>query len=273
MRPQRIWLLVFYLGWLTAPNACPEPVVDLKIAYPAPPYTEFSTLLTHFLETRGIPVAQSPCPRFHLALGTKAVTTIRQRDKNTPIVAALVLERKTLLEAAPATGVWLRHPLETQWRHLRRMVPMLRHLTVLYDPTFATDLHRLEQMARRDGIGLMAIPIHAPSGLGNIPARIPMNTDAVFPLGDSRMFPLTGIQPLVLATYPRGIVLVGLSARWVAAGATYALDWDWPQLARQAGELAAALWHGAPLADLPPQPPAAARLIVNTALWPSLAKR
>jgi len=273
MRRRRIWLWLLCWTWLASPKACPEPVVDVETAYPVPPYTEVATQVTRYLETRDVPVARSPCPRFYLALGTKAVTTIRGRDKNTPIVAALVLERDTILEAAPATGVWLRHPLETQWRYLRRMIPMLRHLTVLYDPAFAADLHHMEQLARRDGIALTALAVHAPSELKSIPERIPMNTDAVFPLGDSRLFPLTSIHPLVLATYPRRIVLVGLSAQWVAAGATYALDWDWPQLARQTGELAAALWRGTPVADLPPQPPAAVKIIINTTLWPGLAKR
>ncbi|GAB6068099.1 hypothetical protein JCM13664_14180 [Methylothermus subterraneus] len=47
------------------------------------------------------------------------------------------------------------------------------------------------------------------------------------------------------------------------AGATYALDWEFEDLAEQVAEIAAALWAGVPLAELPPVPPRRFRPVSN----------
>ncbi|GAB6068098.1 hypothetical protein JCM13664_14170 [Methylothermus subterraneus] len=192
-------LLCLAILWFGAAWACPEDAVDLELSYPVPPYTEVAEFLRAKLRARGIPLAEppSPCPRFFIALGQKAGEAIRRRDPNTPIVAALVLDEAAIQKLAPATGVWLMHPLEVQWQALRAWLPQLTQLTVLYDPRFAAQLDSLERLARRDRIRLHAVAVDSPKQLATVAERLP-SVGAVFILGDGRVFNLTAAQALLL---------------------------------------------------------------------------
>ncbi len=265
------WVFWLWLGWKLV-LACPDPVVNLELSYSAPPYTEVAEHLKSKLSARGIPIASSPCPKLFIALGSKAAKDLRRRDRHTPLVLALVLDTTAIAEVAPATGVWLLHPLARQWKYLRRLFPKLSYLSVLYDPRYQAQALELDSMARRASVELKLIAVNEARQLAELAPRL-TGSDLVFFLGDSQVFSLIAIQPLLAASYARHIPVVGLSAQWVEMGAAYALDWDWQDLAAQAADLVAALWSGTPIEYLSPQPPRTARLIVNTSLWPNLSKR
>ncbi|MCX8049648.1 MAG: hypothetical protein N3A55_08320 [Methylohalobius sp.] len=272
------------IGWVLgalvqASLACPNPQAVIVPSYPTPPYSEVAQLLKPSLERLGIPAVlaalphPSFCPKLWIALGSEAAAKIRQQDATTPLLIGLVLDAKTVLQFAPATGVYLEHSLHIKWRSFRRVFPRVRHLCVLYDPRFAAHLSELDRLAQADGVLLTKQKVESAQELSKVLERVPEEVEALWPLGDGKTFSLLTARPLFLFTQRKGLVLVGLSARWVEAGAALALDWNWPGIAAQLAELGQALWRGGLPADYSPQPPCCTRLVTKSQIQSELVSR
>lgn len=265
------------LGWVLAvlikvSLACPDPQAVIVSSYPAFPYEEVARYLKESLERRGIPAVlagstrTSPCPKLWVALGSEAAAQIRKQDPTTPMLIGLVFHPESIAQFAPATGVFLEHPLPAQWRSFRRLYPRVRQLAVLYDPRFADRLTQLERLAQAEGVLLTRLEVVDVQALDKVLTQIPEEVEALWPIGDGQVFSLLAARPLFLWARRKNLVLVGLSARWVEAGAAYALDWDWPRLAEQLGELGQVLWQGRSVTELPPQPPRDLKLVTRLQL-------
>ncbi len=88
--------------------------------------------------------------------------------------------------------------------------------------------------------------------------------DALWAVDGSVSYNAAAVRELLLYSFRNRVPLIGLSAQWVKAGALYALDWDYPDLGRQAAELAdTILREGAAPKSLPPVFPRLIRPVLN----------
>ncbi len=257
MTRRLFWLLLWTMSWLDA-MACPIPEVVVVIAHPAAPYRKTAEAVVQSLAQHRIPariqtterLVPPSCPKLWVAVGSRAVATIRKLDANTPLVATLVVDESVIHKAQPATGVTLMPPLEYQWRWFRRLLPQVKTLGVLYNPQRGDALQILTELGHRDGITVMGLAVETPKQLVEVLADLPDSIEALWLLGNGRLFSATTARSILMATFRRRIPLVGLSRQWVEAGALYAFDWDYEALGRQAAEQVLQIWRQP--GDLPP---------------------
>ncbi len=238
--------------------ACPTSEVAVVIAHPAAPYRKTARALVHVLERHRIPariqtadhLVPPLCPRLWVAVGSRAVAAIRKVDGNAPLVATLVLDESVIQKAQPATGVTLMPPPEYQWHWFRRLLPRVKTLGVLYHPDYHEALQALTALGWRDGITIVPIAVETPEQLAEALAELPDSIEALWLLGNGRLFSATTARSILMAAFRKRIPLIGLSRQWVEAGALYAFDWDYEALGRQAAEQVVRLWRHPQ--DLPP---------------------
>jgi putative ABC transport system substrate-binding protein len=77
----------------------------------------------------------------------------------------------------------------------------------------------------------------------------------LFGIPDKLVLSRNTAKPILLASYRNRIPLVGLSFKWVKAGALYALERDYEDIGTQCGEMAQKILQGAAVTTLPPEPP------------------
>ncbi len=250
--------------------ACPTPEVAVVIAHPAAPYRKTAQALVQSLERQRIPARIRPadrlipplCPRLWVAVGSRAVAAIRKVDPDTPLVAVLVIDESVIEKARPATGVILMPPPEHQWRWFRRLLPRVKTLGVLYTPDHHDRLQILAKLGQRDGITIVPIAVETPERLAEALAELPDSIEALWLLGNGRLFSATTARSILITAFRKRIPLIGLSRQWVEAGAVYAFDWDYETLGRQAAEQVVHLWRH-PENPPPPVPPERLYLTVN----------
>ncbi|CAD6877879.1 hypothetical protein [Methylomonas albis] len=223
-------------------------------------------------QTVGDPIAQDVAehlrerpPQLLFTLGTPATRATLALARPIPIVAGLLLDSEQLRGQARLTGVSLDFPPTLQWRWLRRLLPDVQHIAVIYDPRRGLALFQaLQQLARVDNIELIPAPAAAPEDLPNLLKELPPQLDALWVVDGVAAFNAIAVRELLLYSFRNRTPLIGLSEQWVKAGAIYALDWDYADLGAQAADLAwSILVNGAAPAGLPPQAPRKERVIVN----------
>ncbi len=252
-----LWLLLWIVVWPGA-MACPTPEVAVVIAHPAAPYQKTARALVQALERHRIPariqtadhLPPPRCPKVWVAVGSRAVAAIRKVDPDTPLVAVLVIDASIIEKARPATGVTLMPPPEYQWHWFRRLLPRVKALGVLYTPDHHDRLQILAELGRQDGITIVPIAVETPERLAEALNELPDSIEALWLLGNGRLFSATTARSILMAAFRKRIPLIGLSRQWVEAGALYAFDWNYEALGRQAAEQVVRLWRHPQ--DLPP---------------------
>jgi len=199
-------------------------------------------------------------------LGTPATRLALAHEAHTPVVAGLLLNTDELRQHRNATGVGLAFPVARQWQWLRRLLPKVRQIVVIYDPEHDRALlPELQKLAQSEQISLALAAAVSPEDLPSVLQNLPAQADAIWVLGGVAAFNASAaVQELLLYSFRNRMPVIGLSAQWVKAGALYALDWDYTDLGRQAADLAAAILQKSAIpAHLPPLAPRKIRPVFN----------
>lgn len=198
-------------------------------------------------------------------LGTPATRSALAQISSTPVVGGLLLDVDSLLNQANATGVGLNFSAELQWEWLRRMLPNIENVAVIYHPQQGANLFQsLSRLARNDGVTLFAVPAATAEDFPPLLQSLPNQVDALWATDSAVAYNASTVRELLLYSFRNRIPLIGLSAQWVKAGALYALDWDYRDLGAQAAELAVAiLAKQQQPGNLPPEGPRKVRPVLN----------
>jgi len=259
-----------------ASNTTPVRRVDILISQSAVPYEEsvkgFRKLLqdsglalsveVHQLkgdESRAHAAARTAADRkssLLFAVGTLAVQAARREASSIPLVAGMILTAGELKNAGNATGVVLELPLETEMEWMRRLLPEIRTVGVLYSP--ALNQSRVSEAARvasQYGLVLQSRRIDSPRDLPSELERLASQADVLWGITDPVILNPQTAQPLLLFSFRNRIPFIGVSRSWVKAGALYALERDFNDIGMQCGELALRILRGETAGDIPPAAP------------------
>lgn len=197
-------------------------------------------------------------------LGSLATDAALRELTEIPIVAGLVLRTDNLKKAPNATGVGLEFPLETQFEWLKRFLPRVRSVGVIYNPE--ENKKRVEaaaRIARKMGLELepqeILVPQDVPAALDNLSK----NADVLWGLTDSLALSPQIAKNILLFTFRNSIPFVGPSTTWVKAGALYALEWDYADLGAQCGAMAQKVLSGAAPSSIAPESPRKVMYSIN----------
>jgi len=258
---QRIWVALSgaEAPYLEAVRALREGLSEHDVA--VKPWSEFVT-------------DPSPPPRAIIALGVEAMDRMVESAvwPKVPVVALLV-PRASLEDLADnnrgrLTGIYFDQPFARQMQFLRLAMPDKRRIGILLGPGSGRYQGEIRQAVKRagldDAIELVADKDDLSRGLRAVLAK----ADVLLAVPDTAVHNNYSAHHVLLASYRRGVPLVGYSGSFVKAGAAAALVSTPEQIGRQGADLVARLLAGG---DLPePRAPEAFEVMVNDRVSRSL---
>lgn len=179
----------------------------------------------------------------YLAVGTKAATLLHKQVKSpAQLYYCLVAGPETLglTKDEPAWGVKTDVPLEQQFKLLRRALPLVRKVGLLYrsDVPASAESLRAAQQALPEGLELVSVAIDKNKSVAEaIDALFDQKVDLVWTTADAAVYDISTIRALLLASLRKQTPVFGFSVAFVKAGALLGVGVD----ARKQGEQAAGL--------------------------------
>jgi putative ABC transport system substrate-binding protein len=196
-------------------------------------------------------------PRLILTIGTLATQTALREADDIPIVAGLVSNLDDLSKSKNVTGVVLDFPVVTQFEWMRKLMPEIKIIGVLYNPTEnQAKMDAAVKAAKKEGLTLLLKEVETPRALPDALESLARNVDLLWGINDQLVLSPQTAEAILLFSFRNGVPFAGLSSSWVKAGALYALDRDYKDLGAQCGELAFKILQGAKpntLAIMPPR--------------------
>jgi len=112
-------------------------------------------------------------------------------------------------------------------------------------------------------LALWAVPVKSPSELPLAMDSLASRAEVLWGLPDEMVFNQHTAKQILLYSFRNRIPVVGISEAWVKAGALFALRWDYQDLGRQCGEMAAQILRGTPPQALPLAHPRKVGMVLN----------
>ncbi len=198
-----------------------------------------------------------------VTLGSLATKTAAAHADGIPIVAGLFLGRDFLKGHSNLTGVSMEFPLELQFQWISRILPGYRNVGTIHGISQAEKIAPAEKAAQEAGLELLAVSVRGPSELPIAMDSLVTRAEVLWGLPDEMVFNPHTAKQILLYSFRNRIPVVGISDAWVKAGALFALSWDYKDLGRQCGEMAAQILQGTPAHALPLAHPRKVGMVLN----------
>lgn len=178
-------------------------------------------------------------PAAVLAVGSKAAVLAKENLSGIPIVYCAVIDPERYgLQAGDVTGIVLEIPVNSQLRAFKSVVPALKRIGVVYDPTKTSGLIRqAQEEARRLGLELVPVEISSAKDLPGALRSLLPKIEGLWMVPDSTVITADSFQFILLETLERHIPFMAFSTNFVKAGALLALSPDYFAIGRQAAVL------------------------------------
>lgn len=203
-------------------------------------------------------------PRLILTLGQQASEMTTALNTDVSIIGALVGDFESTEMGANFTGVFINHSLQEQFNLMKRILPRVRRVGVLYNPAENQQLVEVaESVAQKAGITLIEERVELPSNLPNALQSIGNTAQLIWGIADHTVLVPETVKHLLIYSFRNRIPLSGLSEAWVSAGALYALERDYFDIGVQCGEIAVKILNGTSPGAIPPSRPRKVHYMLN----------
>jgi putative ABC transport system substrate-binding protein len=207
-------------------------------------------------------------PLLVLVVGPEASRFAEEQIRGIPVVLSMVLHPQSF--AGPnVTWVSLEIPARIKLEGIRKILPAAKRIGLVYSAG-STALYR-EVAKEGEGVGFQVVGKEIESGkefpeaFRDIARRI----DLFLMLPDPKIYFPKSIEYLLNEALKSGVPVIGLAASYTRAGALCSFEADYPDVGRQAGELAIRIIDGEKPSMIPPSVPRR----VNTSLNLVVAER
>ena len=181
-----------------------------------------------------------------------------------PVVAGLV-RKADLGTSTSITGVVLNHDPEVQLRELQRVLPGAHEVGLVYtSPAQDAWVAAARPYAKRLGLDLVERPLKSPRDLPDVLRELVSQVDVIMGPPDSLVYSPLVTRNVLLLSFRSQVPVMGLSGDWARNGALFALSTDPSDIGRQNATQAVEVLSGRPISQVPPQPPRAVVIEVNT---------
>ena len=205
-------------------------------------------------------------PEVIFAVGTKAARIAKEKFSELPIVFCMVLnpDRNGVL-GPNTTGVLLQIPYSRQFKLLKTVLPTVKVVGVLYDPSKTRDnVSVARQEAQLLEIDLVPIEVSSekevPNGLRELLDR---KVDMLWLTTDSTVLNKDTFAYIVTYTLERNVPLMAYQASFVKAGAFLALAPSYEGIGEQASRMTEKILQGSAVSELPVEDPDGNLLALN----------
>ena len=197
-------------------------------------------------------------PDVVVTIGSRTTEIVASLIKDIPVIFCAVYhplssEHINSMEfpGGNVTGASLDILPRIQFKYFKRLYPNLRRLGIIYSDKTAKIIPHARIAANSSDLELIALEI--PTGLNAISRQkqtlkafdsLLNSVDGLWSLADPSVFSPTTTRLMIRKTLQGHLPFMGFSARIVKSGALFALDMDFKDVGRQAGELTVRVLKG-----------------------------
>lgn len=185
-------------------------------------------------------------PALVFAVGLKAAKAAQLEIVDIPVVYSMVLDpSKYGLTTPNMTGILLEVPVERQLAMIRTLLPNLKHIGTLYDPTKTTSLiDEARRLLKPNGMELIPLQINNERDVpGGLRALLP-SVDALWLVPDSTVLNDESLRFILNTALEERVPVIGFSREFARSGALLCLSVNYGDIGRQAGQLSRKLLDG-----------------------------
>ena len=256
------WLAIGWLAWIShqpTQAVAASSKVAIIVSQDSPPYAEvvngFRASMASAGVQEGIEVYslkgnsenapdvlrqfKDEPPMMFLTVGSLATQVVIAEYGEIPVIASLTAHLEKLRKKGNLTGVGLEFSLEGQFEVMRRVLPELGTIGVLFSPKENQEtVDSAQNLAKKLGVTLVAKPVEAPREIPDALESLANNVDLLWGITDQVVLSPQTVEPILLFSFRNKIPFAGLSASWVKAGSLYALERDYGDIGSQCAEIA-----------------------------------
>ncbi len=185
-------------------------------------------------------------PALVFAVGLKAAKAAQLEIVDIPVVYSMVLDpAKYGLNSPNMTGILLEVPIERQLAMIRTLLPNLKHIGTLYDPSKTTTLiEEARRLLKPNGTELVPIQISSERDVpGALRALLP-SIDALWLVPDSTVLTDESLRFILNTALEERVPVIGFSREFARSGALLCLSVNYADIGRQAGQLTRKILDG-----------------------------
>ncbi|MRR56317.1 MAG: ABC transporter substrate-binding protein [Deltaproteobacteria bacterium] len=203
-------------------------------------------------------------PDLILAIGMDALQKVKIFS-GVPIVYLMVLNPAAIVpEERNITGVSMAISPEKQLAAIRRVLPSVRRIGLLYDPKKSGSfVKRAQNVAKELKIELLAKEVSNSKGVPAALISLKGAIDAYWMIPDTTVATPDTIELMMLYSLESKIPVCTFSTKYLEIGALMSLDINAKDMGRQAGGLALKILSGKKVADIPAIEADTADLVIN----------
>jgi putative ABC transport system substrate-binding protein len=181
-----------------------------------------------------------------LAVGLKAALAARLEIDDTPVIFTMVLDPPKHDLAAPnMTGVLIEVPLDRQFGGIRSVLPKVKRIGVLYDPSKSSQtIDDARRQAKAQGFDLVARQVTAEKEVPTSLRALLPTISALWLAPDSTVLSDESLRFILSTAFDQAVPVIGFSPEFVRSGALMSLSVDYGDVGRQAGTLARKILGG-----------------------------
>ena len=200
-----------------------------------------------------------------VAIGLKAALAAKLEILDIPIISCMVLApSKYDLTRNNMTGVGLRIPIKNQFTMIKSLVPDLKRIGVLFDPTKTKQtVQQAKALASKHDLQLLAQPVSSPEDVPATLRSLLPNIDVLWLIPDSTVLTEDSLDFLLNTTLEAHIPVLGFSSGLVRSGALAGLYINYSKVGKQVAGLAEKLLKGESIPQGTFLPPEHVSLAIN----------
>jgi putative ABC transport system substrate-binding protein len=211
-------------------------------------------------------------PDLILTVGSRATSVISENFQKTPIVFSMVLYpvASTFVECMDkpgknVTGAAMDVPVNRQIKTLKRVMPDLKRVGVLYNPDETLPVvQEAKRVMKSMEIELVAEEVNSEGDVPEALQRLEkQKIDALWSVADGKVFNRQSTRYIIEQVVRKGIPFMGPHNGFVRAGALLALTADYRENGRQAAEIAGKILEGSKPGDIAVAVPREVEMALN----------
>lgn len=281
------WLATGSLIWIShqpVPAVAASPKVAIVLSQESSPYTDMVQGFRASLAGAGVQAEieihnlkgnsenaskvirsfKNEPPTMFLTVGSLATQAVLAEHEKVPVIASLTAHLEKLRKKGNLTGVGLEFSLESQFEVMRRILPELATVGVLYSPQEnQVIIDQAQNLAKKLGMKLLPRSVETPRGIPDALESLANNVDLLWGITDQVVVSPQTAEPILLFSFRNKIPFAGLSAPWVKAGSLYALERDYGDIGDQCAGIAIKVLNKTNPRMIPVDPPRKVFFSVN----------
>ncbi len=185
-------------------------------------------------------------PALVFAVGLKAAKAAQLEIVDIPVVYSMVLDpAKYGLNTPNMTGILLEVPIERQLATIRAVLPNLKRLGTLYDPSkTAALIEESKRLLKSNGIELIPTQVTNERDVPSALRSLLPSVGALWLVPDSTVLTDESLRFILNTALEERVPVIGFSREFARSGAFLCLSVNYGDIGRQAGQLARKIIDG-----------------------------